>query len=142
MFNDSGPPKHIKLPKKAERVKNKVIKCFILFIFLVQAPANLQITAEQLLREAKERELEISQVPPKVKITDPEELAEINRKKRKDFEDNIRKNRTQIANWVRYGKWEESVGEVQRARSVFERALDVDHRNITLWLQYAEMEMR
>lgn len=27
-------------------------------------------------------------------------------------------------------------------RSVYERALDVDHRNITLWLKYAEMEMR
>ena len=29
-----------------------------------------------------------------------------------------------------------------RARSVYERALDVDHRNIVLWLKYAEMEMR
>lgn len=27
-------------------------------------------------------------------------------------------------------------------RSVYERALDVDHRNITLWLKYTEMEMR
>ena len=25
---------------------------------------------------------------------------------------------------------------------MFERALDVDHRNITLWLRYAETEMR
>lgn len=29
-----------------------------------------------------------------------------------------------------------------RARSIYERALDVDHRNITLWLKYAEMEMK
>uniref|UniRef100_A0A914CPJ0 Crooked neck protein n=1 Tax=Acrobeloides nanus TaxID=290746 RepID=A0A914CPJ0_9BILA len=121
--------KPIRLPKKAERVKNK-------------APAQLQITAEQLLREAKERELEIVPPAPKVKITDPEELAEFQRKKRKEFEDNIRKNRSQIANWVKYAKWEESIGELQRARSVFERSLDVDHRSITLWLQYAEMEMR
>ena len=28
------------------------------------------------------------------------------------------------------------------ARSVFERALDVDHRNITVWLKYSEMEMK
>lgn len=27
-------------------------------------------------------------------------------------------------------------------RSIYERALDVDHRNITLWLKYTEMEMR
>ncbi|KAH7714071.1 crooked neck protein [Aphelenchoides avenae] len=129
MIDQESTKKPIKLPKKAEKVKNK-------------APAGLQITAEQLLREAKERELEIVAAPPKVKITDPEELAEYQRKKRKEFEDNIRKNRMQIANWVKYAKWEESVGEIQRARSVFERALDVDHRSITLWLQYAEMEMR
>ncbi|KAK0411411.1 hypothetical protein QR680_005641 [Steinernema hermaphroditum] len=121
--------KPMRLPKKAAKVKNK-------------APAPLQITAEQLLREAKERELEISAPPPRIKITDPEELAEFNRKRRKEFEDNIRKNRLQIANWVKYGKWEESIGEMQRARSIFERALEVDHRNITIWLQYAEMEMR
>jgi len=29
-----------------------------------------------------------------------------------------------------------------RARSVYERSLDIDHRNITVWLKYAEMEMR
>ena len=28
------------------------------------------------------------------------------------------------------------------ARSVYERALDVDNRNITLWLKYAEFEMK
>lgn len=121
--------KQIRLPKKAEKVKNK-------------APANLQITAEQLLREAKERELELAVPPPRVKITDPEELAEFNRKKRKEFEDNIRKNRLNIPNWIKYAKWEESIGELQRSRSVFERALDVDHRNISIYLQYAEMEMR
>lgn len=27
-------------------------------------------------------------------------------------------------------------------RSIYERALDVYHRNITLWLKYTEMEMR
>jgi len=25
---------------------------------------------------------------------------------------------------------------------VYERSLDIDHRNITVWLKYAEMEMR
>lgn len=121
--------KPIRLPKKAAKVKNK-------------APAPLQITAEQLLREAKERELELIPPAPKTKITDPDELKEYQRKKRKEFEDGIRKNRMQLANWIKYGKWEESIGEVQRARSVFERALDVDHRSISIWLQYAEMEMR
>jgi len=31
---------------------------------------------------------------------------------------------------------------ILRARSIYERALDTDHRNITLWLKYAELEMR
>ncbi|KRZ52073.1 Crooked neck-like protein 1 [Trichinella nativa] len=107
-----------------------------------KAPAPIQITAEQLLREAKERDLEILPPPPKKKISDPEELKEYQFRRRKEYEDCIRKNRNSICNWIKYAKWEESQGEMQRSRSVFERALDVDHRNITLWLQYAEMEIR
>uniref|UniRef100_A0AAQ6ACX9 Crooked neck-like protein 1 n=1 Tax=Amphiprion ocellaris TaxID=80972 RepID=A0AAQ6ACX9_AMPOC len=107
-----------------------------------KAPAEVQITAEQLLREAKERELELLPPPPKQKITDEEELNDYKLKKRKGFEDNIRKNRTVISNWIKYAQWEESLKEIQRARSIYERALDVDHRNITLWLKYAEMEMK
>ncbi|XP_073528565.1 crooked neck-like protein 1 [Phyllobates terribilis] len=117
-----------RIPKVA-KVKNK-------------APAEVQITAEQLLREAKERELELLPPPPKQKITDEEELNDYKLRKRKTFEDNIRKNRTVISNWIKYAQWEESLKEVQRSRSIYERALDVDHRNITLWLKYAEMEMK
>lgn len=117
-----------KIPKVA-KVKNKT-------------PAEIQITAEQLLREAKERDLEILPPPPKQKISDPEELAEYQLRKRKAFEDNIRKNRSLISNWIKYAQWEESQKEIQRARSVYERGLDVDHRNVTLWLKYAEMEMK
>ncbi|XP_033632294.1 crooked neck-like protein 1 [Asterias rubens] len=117
-----------KVPKVA-KVKNRM-------------PAEVQITAEQILREAKERELELVPPPPKQKITDPEELQEYRLKKRKEFEDNIRKNRSSVTNWIKYASWEESQREIDRARSVYERALDVDHRNITLWLKYAEMEMK
>ncbi|EEB12300.1 protein crooked neck, putative [Pediculus humanus corporis] len=117
-----------KMPKMA-KVKNK-------------APAEIQITAEQLLREAKERDLEILPPPPKQKISDREELADYQHRKRRGFEDNIRKNRSVINNWIKYAQWEESQKEIQRARSIYERALDVDHRNITLWLKYTELEMR
>ncbi|KAK4883629.1 hypothetical protein RN001_006948 [Aquatica leii] len=117
-----------KMPKVA-KVKNK-------------AAAEIQITAEQLLREAKERDLEILPPPPKQKISDPAELADYQMRKRKTFEDNIRKNRTVMSNWIKYALWEESQKEIQRSRSVFERGLDIDHRNVTLWLKYAEMEMR
>ena len=35
----------------------------------------------------------------------------------------------------RYAAWEESQNEFERARSVYERALDVDYRNVTIWLK-------
>ena len=50
------------LPSAMARVKNKM-------------PAPVQITAEQLLREAQERQEQDSK-PPKQKITDPDELAD------------------------------------------------------------------
>ena len=105
-------------------------------------PAEVQITAEQLLREAKERDLEILPPPPKQKISDGEELADYQLRKRKSFEDDIRKNRLQVTNWPKYAHWEESQKELERARSVLERALDVDARVVTVWLKYAEMEMK
>uniref|UniRef100_A0A1I8NZM9 Pre-mRNA-splicing factor Syf1/CRNKL1-like C-terminal HAT-repeats domain-containing protein n=1 Tax=Stomoxys calcitrans TaxID=35570 RepID=A0A1I8NZM9_STOCA len=117
-----------KMPKVA-KVKNK-------------APAEVQITAEQLLREAKERDLEILPPPPKQKISDPAELADYQQRKRKTFEDNLRKNRMVVSHWIKYAQWEESQKEIQRARSIWERALDNEHRNITIWLKYAEMEMK
>lgn len=48
-----------------------------------KAPAEVQITAEQLLREAKERELELLPPPPQQKITDEEELNDYKLRKRK-----------------------------------------------------------
>ena len=58
-----------------------------------------------------------------------------------DFENAIRKNSGLVGNWIKYARWEAEQKEYDRARSVYERALDIDHRNITLWLGYAEMEM-
>lgn len=125
---DGPPAKKMKLPKAA-KVKSKL-------------PAEVQITAEQLLREANDRKLEQVPAPPKQRITNQYELKEYQMRKRKEFEDNIRKNRTLPSNWLKYGQWEESQQEYARARSVYERALDTDHRNFTIWLKYAEMEMR
>lgn len=57
-----GGSGEVRLPK-AMKVKNK-------------QPAQRQITAEQILREAKEIQLEDGFTAPKTIITDPEELAE------------------------------------------------------------------
>jgi crooked neck len=88
-----------------------------------RAPAPIQITSEQLLREAKERGLEDVPKQPKQFITDKEELLQYQNAKRKDFEDQIRRNRHHIGIWCRYGLWEATLKEFERSRSVFERAL-------------------
>eukprot|EP00055_Hartaetosiga_balthica_P000607 m.137015 g.137015 ORF g.137015 m.137015 type:complete len:655 (+) comp11171_c0_seq1:61-2025(+) len=104
--------------------------------------APVQITAEQILREASEREIEKVTAKPQQHITDKEELNELRLEKRKIYEDNIRKNRNNTGNWIKYAIWEESQGELERARSIYERALDVDSREAALWIKYAEMEMK
>eukprot|EP00879_Flechtneria_rotunda_P012878 GHRR01013449.1.p1 GENE.GHRR01013449.1~~GHRR01013449.1.p1 ORF type:complete len:310 (+),score=85.29 GHRR01013449.1:659-1588(+) len=119
----------VRLPKTM-KVKNK-------------QPAHRQITAEQILREAKEIQLEDDFKAPKTIITDPEELAEYRLKKRKEFEDNVRRvGRWNHTIWIKYAQWEESQKDFRRARSVWERAIGCDYRNVTFWLKYAEMEMR
>jgi len=107
-----------------------------------KTPANQQITVEQILREANEAQIEKIAVAPRQKITDPEELDEYRLSKRKSFEDCIRRTRTAIQYYVKYAQWEESQKDFRRARSVYERAIDVDYRNQSLWLKYAEMEMK
>lgn len=107
-----------------------------------KSAAPVQITAEQILREAHDRRLEPTHNIPQQKIADLEELSEFRQRKRKEFEDNIRKNRLNISNWIKYANWEESQMEFQRARSVFERALDVEWRNNALWLRYVDMELK
>jgi crooked neck len=107
-----------------------------------RSAAPIQITAEQLLREAKERQLEEKPRAPKQYIADNEELQLYRQSKRKDFEDQIRHQRQFIGTWCKYALWEASQKEFERARSVFERAIDVDYRNQTLWFKYAEMEMK
>ncbi|RMD40823.1 hypothetical protein DV735_g4294, partial [Chaetothyriales sp. CBS 134920] len=118
MESSRGPP----------RVKNK-------------APAPIQISAEQLLREAVDRQEPGLQAPTQ-RFTDLEELHEFQARKRKEFEDYVRRNRLNMNNWMRYAQWELDQKEYRRARSVFERALDVDSTSVVLWIRYIEAEMK
>lgn len=113
---------------RVSRVKNK-------------AAAEIQITAEQLLREASERS-DLAPKPIRQKITDVEESGELKQAKRKGFEDAIRRNRTSIGTWLKYAGWEEQMREFARARSIYERVLEIEPRNVVIWLKYAEMEMK
>eukprot|EP00466_Bigelowiella_natans_P021661 jgi/Bigna1/56574/estExt_Genewise1Plus.C_1060008 len=108
-----------------------------------KSAADRQITAEQMLRESMERGgADQTFRPPKRVITDHQELAELRLQKRKEYEDTIRRSRTNMGVWAQYALWEASQKEFERARSVFERAIDVDYKNQSIWLKYAEMEMK
>ena len=43
---------------------------------------------------------------------------------------------------MKYAQLEEIQKDFARARSVWERALEVDYQNATLWLCYVEVEMK
>ncbi|POR36495.1 Pre-mRNA-splicing factor clf1 [Tolypocladium paradoxum] len=118
MESARGPP----------RVKNK-------------AAAPVQISAEQLLREAVDRQ-EVSLQAPTQRFSDLEELHEYQGRKRKEFEDYVRRNRVSLHNWTQYSSWELEQKEFARARSVFERALDVLPHSVQLWIRYIEAEMK
>jgi len=105
-------------------------------------PSNQQITAEQLVREATERAGHDVIEPPKQKIMDEEELQEYRVRKRKEFEDQLRRQRHHIGQWVKYAQWEVNQQEFRRARSIFERAVQVDFQSAPLWLKYVEFEMK
>ncbi|KAG5185208.1 hypothetical protein JKP88DRAFT_207999 [Tribonema minus] len=107
-----------------------------------RAPAPIQISAEQILREARDRQIDVEVKAPRQQITDAEELTVFRMRKRKEYEDSIRMQRQHIGTWIKYAAWEESQAEFARARSVYERALAVEYTNQTLWLRYAEMEMK
>lgn len=61
-----------------------------------RAPAPVQISAEQILREAHERQEEPI-AKTKTRIEDFEELSEYRGRKRKEFEETIRRNRNNVS---------------------------------------------
>ena len=118
MESTRGPP----------RVKNK-------------AASAIQISAEQLLREAVDRQEPGLQAPTQ-RFADLEELHEFQGRKRAEFESYCQRNRINMNNWMRYAQWELEQKEFARARSIFERAIDVDATSVTLWIRYCEAEMK
>lgn len=118
MESSRGPP----------RVKNK-------------GAAPIQISAEQLLREAVDRQ-EGGLDKPEQRFADLEELKEFQGRKRREFEDYIRRNSQSLKNWTQYTDFEIQYKEFARARSVFERALDVLPTNPALWMRYIDFEIK
>jgi len=113
---------------RAPKIKNK-------------APAPVQVTAEQILRDAQIHQI-IDVKAPQQRIMDEEELDDYKYKKRREFEEIVRRQKHHMNIWIKYALWEESLQEFRRARSIFERAIDIDYKNVSLWLKYVEMEIR
>ncbi|KAI3832263.1 hypothetical protein MKX03_011978 [Papaver bracteatum] len=116
----------------ARRVKNK-------------NPAPIQITAAHILREARELQQDSDFRPRQNhKITDSSELSDYSFHKRKQYEDSIRRGKNTTSVWLQYAQWEEESAQkdLKRARSIYERAIESDYKDHTIWLKYAEFEMR
>lgn len=103
--------------------------------------AETQVTAEQILHEAyenRDRPLE----KPKQNIQDLDELRSFQLNKRKEYEQQLNKNRLNFGQWVRYAKWEVSHNhDFARARSIYERALQVNIEHIPFWTHYIQLEL-
>lgn len=106
-----------------------------------KAANDIQITAEQILKEAQAHRVQEIK-PPTDGIRDEKEMQEYKLLQRNMWENKVRRQRHHIGHWIKYIMWEESMSEFTRARSLFERALEVEYQNVSLWLKYAEMEMR
>ncbi|OMO75157.1 RNA-processing protein, HAT helix [Corchorus olitorius] len=107
-----------------------------------KAANPIQITAEHIVANARHLSDAAVQRPAKRKLVDIDEVDDYRLKKRKEFEDNISRHRGDTSLWIKYAQWEALQKEFNRARSVWERALELDYKNHKLWLNYAEFEMK
>ena len=100
-----------------------------------------QVTSKEILDVAFEKS-KSKFTTPRQTIQDTEELQSYQQTKRKEFEQHINKNRLNLGQWTRYAKWEiENNHDFPRARSILERALDVNIQHVPFWIQYIQLEL-
>lgn len=101
----------------------------------------MEITSESLLNEAYQTNTKQLSHPTYM-IQDLDELKSYQLRKRKEFEQQLNKNRLNYRQWIRYAKWELDYNrDFRRARSIFERALTVNVEYIPFWTQYVQFEL-
>lgn len=103
--------------------------------------ADNQTTSEQILQDAfSMKDLPLQR--PKQSIQDLDELRSYQLTKRKEYEQQLNKNRLNFGQWLRYAKWEvEHNHDFARARSIYERALEVNIQHIPFWTHYIQFEL-
>lgn len=110
--------------------------------FNMSEQPDAQITSKQIIDDAFNRSNSSSFVRPKQTIQDLEELHAYQQTKRKEYEQQLNKNRLNFGQWIRYARWElEHNHDFARARSIMERALDVNVEYIPFWTQYIQWEL-
>lgn len=99
------------------------------------------ISAEHILQEVYKKR-KVIKPSTKVDIVDLEELRELQRRKRTEYETYLKRNRLDIGQWIRYARFEVEQHDIRRARSIFERALLVDSSHVPLWIRYMDTEIK
>ncbi|KAH8739256.1 hypothetical protein FG386_000013 [Cryptosporidium ryanae] len=110
--------------------------------------APVQITVEQILKEtysgyAENKKLQNSRDERNEfhEFRDSDELDEYRIRRRKEFEDIIRKKRWKISLYLSYAKWEALQNNLNNSRSIFERALNINYEHNRIWREYINMEI-
>lgn len=103
--------------------------------------AEHQVTSTEILADAHDSK-QNDWKRPKQSIQDLEELRLFQLMKRRDYEQQLNKNRLNYGQWMRYAKWEiEHNHDFRRARSIMERALEVNVQHVPFWIRYVELEL-
>lgn len=103
-------------------------------------PNPFQLTAEQLVSDPELYLRRDMTIEPS-KFLGDDEAEEYKSSKRKKFEETLRRQKHHLGTWAKYAGWEFSLGEIDRGRSIFERAIDVDPYDPSLWMRYADAEI-
>ncbi|KAH7648380.1 hypothetical protein FG379_000304 [Cryptosporidium bovis] len=110
--------------------------------------APVQITVEQILKETYSGYAENKNVQSSYnernefhEFRDSDELDEYVIRRRKEFEDIIRKKRWKISLYLSYAKWEALQHNFNNSRSIFERALNINYEHTRIWREYINMEI-
>lgn len=103
--------------------------------------ALTQVSSAEILDHANQLKQSTFKRPEQT-IQDLEELRSYQLAKRREYEQQLNKNRLNFGQWIRYAKWEvQHNQDFQRARSIMERALEVNGQHVPFWVRYIEMEL-
>ncbi|GEQ70983.1 hypothetical protein JCM33374_g4664 [Metschnikowia sp. JCM 33374] len=103
--------------------------------------AETQVTSADILADAHDIK-QTNFKKPSSTIQDLDELRSFQLAKRRDYEQQLNKNRLNYGQWMRYARWEiDHNHDFKRARSIMERALEVNVQHVPFWVRYIELEL-